>query len=135
MKFINQHPIHENDSHLSTATIINKKADKTIIDQEENHELQSLSSATEIENNTTSTVTQYEMPDLGNKSQKISHDTEIENNSKPQVGGSNGVNDDDVEHVSNATKMKVSAQSTYKMQSRPEQGDKFQHLQSYTSFK
>ena len=125
MKFIKQHPIHENDSHLSQATLINKKAEKTIVDQEETLD-QHLSDDSDISNNTESTVKQHHLPEQGDDFQKVSHDTEIENNTDIKVGGHNGVNDDDVEHTSNATKIQTNAKSTYKMNTLP--SDDNQHL-------
>lgn len=121
MKYLNIHPIHENDSNLSDMTVIKKNAEKTVVPQnrEENSDnFQHLSQASKIKNTADSTV---KMSGAG--FQKISDDADMEVNpshSKPTTDG-------EYQHLQH-TPDTGSAEEVTKIHSRPESGDDFQHL-------
>ena len=118
MKHLNAHPIHENDSHLSTATILNNKADKTIVSQERenDNEFQRLSTVSKRNDQPSSTIQQQSRPEQGNTFQKISHVTEIENDTESSVGGTNTRKDSgSYQRLSSATKIDNDTNSTYKV--------------------
>jgi hypothetical protein len=126
MKYIKSHPIHENDSHLSQATIISKKAQPTVIgqDREDDNAFQRLSQATKRSDDATSTIKSNPRPEQGDSFQKVSTATEIDSVdsiSKPRTDGS-------YQRLSSGTKIENDTESTYKMNSRPEQGDSFQKV-------
>jgi hypothetical protein len=121
MKYLKIHPIHENDSHLSDMTIINKKADKTIVPQEresDGNEFQRLSKAAKVKTDAESTVDVN-----GEGFQKLSNAADMEVNpsdSKPTTDGKyqrlqKSAEIEDVEVVN-------------KIHTRPEDGDDFQKL-------
>jgi hypothetical protein len=121
MKYLNIHPIHENDSNLSDMTVINKNAEKTVVPQnrEENSDnFQHLSQVSKIKNNADSTV-----KISGTGFQKISTDADMEvnpSNSKPTTDGKY----QRLQHTSDTG----SAEEVTKIHSRPESGDDFQKL-------
>jgi hypothetical protein len=121
MKYLKTHPIHENDSHLSDMTIINKDAEKTVItqDRDENTDnFQHLSNGTKIKNGVDSTVNIN-----GEGFQKLSKAADMEVNpsdSKPQTDGK-------YQRLQQTVEIE-DAETVNKIHSRSEDGDGFQRL-------
>ena len=126
MKHIKIHPIHENDSNLSQATIINKHAQPTMIGQEreDDNAYQRLSQATKRNDNPSKTITTNPRPEQGDVYQKVSHIAEID----VEPSSSKPVTIAKYQHLSTGTKIENDTESTYKMNSRPEQGDTYQKV-------
>lgn len=165
MKFIKNFQIFENDQHLSTATVINKKAEDTIVDHEENHDGNTSTAVSNVQTTNKSTYKMNPRPEQGDSHQHVSHLTEIENDSETKVGGVNprekqgdthqhlqhSVGNSDVkstikqhsrpsqgdihQKLSHATETEETNVSTYKQNPRPNQGNEFQKLQSFSKFK
>ena len=121
MKYLKTHPIHENDSHLSDMTIINKSAEKTVVpqDRDENTDnFQHLSNRSKIKNNADSTVNIN-----GEGFQKLSNAADMEVNpshTKPNTDGK-------YQRLQNTGEIE-DAQEVTKLHPRQEQGDDYQHL-------
>jgi len=127
MKYLKSFSIFENDSNLSDMTVINKSADKTIVDQEreqDGNSFQKLSSASKIKNNTKSTYVQNSQEEDGNYFQKLSKDSAIEvepSKSKPTV-------DNTYQKLQSTSSVSTDAEEVVKLSTRPENGDDFQDL-------
>ncbi len=121
MKYLKTHPIHENDSHLSDMTIINKNAEKTVVRQDRDEttdNFQHLSNAAKIKNNSDSTV------DInGGGFQKLSNAADMDVNpsdSKPTTDGK-------YQRLQKTAEIE-DAETVNKIHTRPEDGDDFQKL-------